>query len=300
MTASLAGARAWARRGPAEAQSALPPRAASDFDRALTDWPLRPRQGAAYAVVNLDVLSEKVAGQARSEGAGAQHTGPAHRTYEVNRPDRTVRRLLEKSDPLDALAAERAGLSGRAQARATSGDGPVHSAGMYKLAKDSAVKARTQAINQLKAVLVIADPTLRERLSTPGAPLTCSPDSPELRPFSPGEGRSRRRWFRRLQARPGALQTGWPGRERGEAANGVPAEAEVTVHGGDVRGRISWCRPRGCGAGPGPARRLATVPGIQAPAGRICRGAGRYRRVRRRGRGVRVRPGAAGPPGRLS
>ncbi|WP_234329516.1 MULTISPECIES: hypothetical protein [unclassified Streptomyces] len=35
---------------------------------------------------------------------------------------------------------------------------------MFKLAKDSAVKARTQAINQLKAVLFIADPALRERL----------------------------------------------------------------------------------------------------------------------------------------
>jgi hypothetical protein len=39
---------------------------------------------------------------------------------------------------------------------------------MFKLAKDSAVKARTQAINQLKAVLVIADPALRERLSSLG------------------------------------------------------------------------------------------------------------------------------------
>ncbi|GAX56529.1 IS110 family transposase [Streptomyces olivochromogenes] len=39
---------------------------------------------------------------------------------------------------------------------------------MLKLAKDSAVKARSQAINQLKAVLVIADPALRERLSSLG------------------------------------------------------------------------------------------------------------------------------------
>ncbi|MEU7409781.1 MULTISPECIES: hypothetical protein [Streptomyces] len=39
---------------------------------------------------------------------------------------------------------------------------------MFKLAEDSAVKARTQAINQLKAVLVIADPALRERLSSLG------------------------------------------------------------------------------------------------------------------------------------
>jgi hypothetical protein len=36
---------------------------------------------------------------------------------------------------------------------------------MLKLAKDSAVKARTQTINQVKAVLVAADPQLREALS---------------------------------------------------------------------------------------------------------------------------------------
>lgn len=36
---------------------------------------------------------------------------------------------------------------------------------MFKLAKASAVKARTQTINQLKAVLVAADPVLREGLS---------------------------------------------------------------------------------------------------------------------------------------
>ncbi|WP_455908467.1 IS110 family RNA-guided transposase [Streptomyces lydicus] len=94
----------------------------------------------------------------------AQHV----QVYDVNRPDRTARRLLGKSDPLDAQAAARAVLSGRARARAKTGDGPVQSARMFKLAKDSAVKARTQAINQLKAVLVIADPALRERLSSLG------------------------------------------------------------------------------------------------------------------------------------
>ncbi|MEU3662418.1 transposase [Streptomyces sp. NPDC032940] len=88
--------------------------------------------------------------------------------YEVNRPDRTARRLLGKSDPLDAQAAARAVLSGRARAQVKSGDGPVHAARIYKLAKDSAVKARTQAVNQLKALLVIAEPALRERLSSLG------------------------------------------------------------------------------------------------------------------------------------
>ncbi|WUO83638.1 IS110 family transposase [Streptomyces caniferus] len=85
--------------------------------------------------------------------------------FEVNRPDRTDRRLCGKSDPLDAQNAARAVLSGRARARAKTGDGPVQIARMYKLTKGSAVKARTQAINQIKAVLVTADPALREELA---------------------------------------------------------------------------------------------------------------------------------------
>jgi len=43
--------------------------------------------------------------------------------------------------------------------------GPVEAMRILKTAKDSAVKARVQAINQLKAVLVSADPRLREALS---------------------------------------------------------------------------------------------------------------------------------------
>ncbi|MFE4800984.1 IS110 family transposase [Streptomyces sp. NPDC056708] len=85
--------------------------------------------------------------------------------FDVNRPDRTDRRQYGKSDPLDAQNAARAVLSGRARARAKTGDGPVQIARMYKLTKGSAVKARTQAINQLKAVLVTADPELREQLA---------------------------------------------------------------------------------------------------------------------------------------
>ncbi|MFE8957469.1 IS110 family RNA-guided transposase [Streptomyces iakyrus] len=85
--------------------------------------------------------------------------------FDVNRMDRADRRRHGKSDPLDAQNAARAVLSGRARARAKSGDGPVQIARMYKLTKVSAVKARTQAINQLKAVLVTADPVLREELA---------------------------------------------------------------------------------------------------------------------------------------
>ncbi|MGA5560579.1 IS110 family transposase [Streptomyces platensis] len=90
--------------------------------------------------------------------------------FDVNRPDRTDRRQRGKSDALDTQNAARAVLSGRARARAKSGDGPVQIARMYKLTKGSAVKARTQAINQLKAVLVAADPNLREELAGLGNP----------------------------------------------------------------------------------------------------------------------------------
>ncbi|MFG2124598.1 transposase [Streptomyces sp. NPDC048710] len=68
--------------------------------------------------------------------------------FDVNRFDRADRRRRGKSDPLDAENAARAVLSGRARAQAKTDDGPVEIARMYKLAKDSAVKARTQAINQ--------------------------------------------------------------------------------------------------------------------------------------------------------
>jgi len=86
---------------------------------------------------------------------------------EVNQPDpdKATRRQQGKTDTLDAEAAVRAVLSGRASATAKAGDGPVEMLRMFKLAKASAIKARTQTINQLKAVLVAADPQLRETLS---------------------------------------------------------------------------------------------------------------------------------------
>jgi len=84
---------------------------------------------------------------------------------EVNQPDKATRRRQGKTDTLDAASAARAVLSGRASGSAKAGDGPVEMLRMFKLAKSSAIKARTQTINQLKAVLVAADPQLRETLA---------------------------------------------------------------------------------------------------------------------------------------
>ena len=84
---------------------------------------------------------------------------------EVNRTDRGDRRRRGKTDTIDAEAAARAVLSGRATAIAKSGDGQVEMLRMFKLAKASAIKSRGQAINQLKAVLVQTDPALRESMT---------------------------------------------------------------------------------------------------------------------------------------
>jgi transposase len=84
---------------------------------------------------------------------------------DVNRPDRAARRRAGKSDAVDAEAAARAVLGGRATVSPKSKDGPVEDLRVLKVVKDSAVRSRTQAINQLKAILVGADPALRESLA---------------------------------------------------------------------------------------------------------------------------------------
>src|SRR5256714_1749574 len=108
-------------------------------------------------------------GGACCDRAGAARTPPpppaGAGVTEVTQPDKATRRRRGQTDALDAEAAARAVLSGRATATAKAGDGPVAMMRMSKLAKASAIKSRTQAVNQLKAVLVTADPALRESVS---------------------------------------------------------------------------------------------------------------------------------------
>lgn len=87
-----------------------------------------------------------------------------HRVIEVNRPDRRERRLNGKSDALDAENAARAVLSGRARATPKAADGQIEMLRQIKIAKDTAVKARTQAIVTLKTLVITAPPELREQL----------------------------------------------------------------------------------------------------------------------------------------
>lgn len=83
-------------------------------------------------------------------------TSRGHAIVKVNRPDRSTRRRKEKSDPTDAEMTDRAVLAEVANATPKSGEGEVEMVRMLKNTKESAVKARTQAINQIKALVVAA------------------------------------------------------------------------------------------------------------------------------------------------
>jgi transposase len=83
---------------------------------------------------------------------------------EVNRPDRQARRRRGKSDPLDAEAAARAVQAGQATVAPKAGTGQVEMIRSLRVARQTAIRARTQAINALKALLVTAPAELREQL----------------------------------------------------------------------------------------------------------------------------------------
>jgi transposase len=70
-----------------------------------------------------------------------------------------------KSDPIDAYAAATAVASGRATGSPKSRTGTVEAVRVLRVTRRSAVKARTQAMNQIRCVLVSAPATLREQVA---------------------------------------------------------------------------------------------------------------------------------------
>ena len=102
-----------------------------------------------------------------SYGAGVARflTARGYDVVEVNRPDRAARYRKGKTDPTDAESAARSVLAGVADATPKSGEGEVEMIRMLKSAKDSAVKSRTQAFNQMKALIVTSPAPLRESLN---------------------------------------------------------------------------------------------------------------------------------------
>jgi transposase len=98
-----------------------------------------------------------------SYGAGIARAASQARfeVREVIRPERSVRRMRGKSDPIDAYQAARAVLSG--QAAAAPKDENIEALRALNNARRSAVKARTAAMNQIHHLLITAPTPVREK-----------------------------------------------------------------------------------------------------------------------------------------
>ena len=129
--------------------------ATGDGYTALSDWAASFGTVAAFGVEGTG-----------SYGSGlARHlTTSGYDVRELTRPNRQHRRRYGKSDPADAVAAARAVAAGTATGTPRCLDGPVEAARNLKVARDAAVKARTQIVNQIRALIVTAPEPLRRRL----------------------------------------------------------------------------------------------------------------------------------------
>jgi transposase len=116
----------------------------------------------AFLGAHGDVIAIGVEGTA-SYGTGFTRAACADglSVVEVNRPDRAERRRSGKSDPIDAYAAARAALSGRASSAPK--DETVTGIRALQNAARSTVKARTAAMNQIGHILVGAPEATRAR-----------------------------------------------------------------------------------------------------------------------------------------
>jgi transposase len=105
------------------------------------------------------------------EGTGSYGAGIARHlsrvgivVVEIDRPNRQERRNAGKSDPLDAVEAARATLSGKASGRAKSRDGWVEALRVLLVAKRSARAARVKAIAQMRQLTYSSPDQLQARL----------------------------------------------------------------------------------------------------------------------------------------
>jgi transposase len=106
------------------------------------------------------------------EGTGSYGAGLARflrsagvDVVEVDRPNRQARHRAGKSDPIDALAAARAALSGAAAGRAKDRDGPVEAMRVLVVARRSARRQRTSTLNQMRQLCFCAPEAIRSRFA---------------------------------------------------------------------------------------------------------------------------------------
>lgn len=129
--------------------------AASGGYAQLRNWAQALGRVVAYGVEGTGSYGSGLAGFLRRHG---------DRLVEVDRPNRTDRFRHGKDDTRDAEHAARAVLAGTATTTPKAADGAVEAIRLVKIARDSAVKAQTQAMIALKATLVTAPEPLRAQL----------------------------------------------------------------------------------------------------------------------------------------
>ena len=119
-----------------------------------------------------------------SYGAGLSRflAAHGHTVLEVNRLNRQLRHQKGKDDALDAESAARAVLAGQATALPKSANSTVEMIRHLKIARDTAVKGRSQAMQTIKAIIVAAPATLREKIDSLTGKMTLLRHLAALRP----------------------------------------------------------------------------------------------------------------------
>ena len=128
------------------------------------------------------------------EGTGSYGAGlsrdllaKGYTVLDVMRPNRQLRYLHGKSDSLDAESAARSVLNGQAKALAKTQTGFSEMIRQIKIARDSAVKAKSQAMITLKTLIINAPAELRDTLDQIKGRITLIR---HIAAFRPGEIRS--------------------------------------------------------------------------------------------------------------
>ena len=163
-----------------------------------------------------------------------------------NRPNRQARRSHGKSDPLDAVEAARAVISGRAVGAGKTKDGAVEAIRVLMVAKRSARQARVKAIVQMRHLVITAPDQLHSRLK--GLTVTVLvAESAKLRairaadPVTAATKASLCSLAHRVQSSGGRAR-------RTQRTDRVAAPCHRSCVDGPVRRRTRYCRsPSGCG-----------------------------------------------------
>jgi len=123
------------------------------------------------------------------EGTGSYGAGlsrhllaKGHKVIEVTRPNRQLRYQQGKSDSLDAEGAARSVLAGQAIAQPKTQTGSAEMIRHIKIARDTAVKCRSQAMVTLKTLIINAPASLRDTLDQIGGKIALIRYIAALRP----------------------------------------------------------------------------------------------------------------------